>query len=193
MEEQVCQCQVVPVLASEPVEHICPLDLYRPAERGDLRQNLFRNDRLKIEQGQFGFGRSRCHLSDNCERGETVTAAEFDDAPRPERDMCPKRPDHDPPLPHDAVDTPQIAPRCTRLGCVGRETVQQFRMNGAMEEFAAHAAIPNVIVSAVSPGPKAIPHPFAPGSGFSSIFSRTDITVAPRRRDRHRLLLLGRR
>lgn len=87
MEEQVCERQVVPALAPEPVEYVRPFDLYRPAERHNLRQYLIRDDRLKIDHRQLGCGPSRCHLPGSCKRGETVTAAEFDDALRPARDV----------------------------------------------------------------------------------------------------------
>src|SRR5579872_5126784 len=178
--------------ALQKFRHIFGEDLQMPVSLAQLPGGRRLDDILLVNEDVFDI--APVELAREAQHESPVAAAEFDDPPWRAREIAPEYAAHDLSLKHDAVDAHEIAPRLDRLRIVGRQDVQQFRLELALHIASTRSRLSgraaptcsNNMVSATTPGPKAMAQPRSPAFADFNICSSTNITVAedilPKRR-----------
>ena len=114
-----------------------------------------------------------------------VARTKLDDPFRRGNGMMAHAPRHDPGVQHHRVQELEVAARPDRIGIVGRQNVEELGFEAAREGhptsilFAQTTRpVRNNIVSAMRPGPNAMPQPAEPGLPSASSVFRMNMTVA---------------
>src|SRR5262245_2865693 len=166
-------------------EHVLRNLLLPPAELVHLGAGRRGHDRLLIDQDGGDARPMPRKTPGEAKHQAPVARAKLDDPFRRNRREAAQTPGHHGGMQHHRIEELEIAARVDRGGIVGRQNVEEFSLEMAREGHdrftpLVQAARPvlNNMVSAMRPGPKAMPQPAALRSPEASNLSSTNMTVA---------------